>query len=82
MWRLSLDTKDPAKKKIIRDRVDLMVKKALEREGAKGLTDWLDGRDLPFSTKFPASCAVRNHLLPFYIGHMEDGLDASEKACL
>lgn len=79
LWRLSLDVKDPAKKKMIRDRVDLMVNKALEREGAKGLTDWLDGRDLPFSTKFPASCAVRNHLLPFYIGHMEDGLDAWKK---
>ena len=79
LWRLSLDVKDPAKKKMIRDRVDLMVNKALEKEGAKGLTDWLDGRDVPFSSKFPASCGVRNHLLPFYVGHMEDGLAAWKK---
>ena len=64
---------------MIRDRVDLMVNKALEKEGAKGLTDWLDCRDVPFDSKFPASCGVRNHLLPFYVGHMEDGLAAWKK---
>jgi len=79
LWRLSLDAKDPAGKKMIRDRIDLVVNKALEREGAKGLTDWLDGRDVPFNKKFPASCGVRSHLLPFYIGHMEDGLAAWKK---
>jgi hypothetical protein len=79
LWRLSLDAKDPAVKKMIRDRIDLLVNKALEREGAKGLTDWLDGRDVPFNTKFPASCGVRSHLLPFYIGHLEDGLAAWKK---
>jgi hypothetical protein len=79
LWRLSLDSKDPARKKMIRDRVGLLVNKALEREGAKGLTDWLDGRDIPFDKKFPASCGVRSHLLPFYIGHVEDGLAAWKK---
>jgi len=79
LWRLSLDAKDPARKKMIRDRIDLLVNKALEREGAKGLTDWLDGRDVPFNKKFPASCGVRSHLLPFYIGHLEDGLAAWKK---
>ena len=79
LWRLSLDVKDPARKKMIRDRVDLMVNKALEREGMKGLTDWLDGRDVPFDTKFPAACGVRSHLLPFYIGHLEGGLAAWKK---
>ena len=79
LWRLSLDVKDPARKKMIRDRVDLMVNKALEREGTKGLTDWLDGRDIPFDKKFPASCGVRSHLLPFYIGYLEGGLAAWKK---
>jgi len=76
LWRLSLDTQDADRKKMIRDRVSLLVNKSLENEGAKGLTDWLDGRDIPFDKKFPASCGVRSHLLPFYIGHLEDGLAA------
>jgi hypothetical protein len=79
LWRLSLDVKDPARKKMIRDRVDLMVSRALKREGMKGLTDWLDGRDIPFSKKFPAACGVRSHLLPFYIGRLEGGLAAWKK---
>jgi len=72
LWRLSLDVKDPARKKMIRDRIDLMV----EREGMKELTDWLDGRGVPFNTEFPAACGVRTHLLPFYIGYLEGGLAA------
>ena len=79
LWRLSLDAKDPDGKKMIRDRVDLIVKKALELGGAKGLTDNLDSRSIPFDTKYPPACAVRSHLLPFYIGHMEDGLAAWKK---
>jgi len=76
LWRLSLDVQDPARKKLIRDRIELMVERALEREGVKGLTDWLDGRGVPYSTEFPAACAVRSHLLPFYIGHLEGALAA------
>jgi len=76
LFRLSLDTTDPAKKKVIRDRVDVMVNRALKNEGVKGLTDSLDGRHFPFDTKFPAGCLLRTHMLPFYIGYLEEGIAA------
>ncbi|MBW8016202.1 MAG: hypothetical protein FVQ82_08450 [Planctomycetes bacterium] len=76
LFRLSLDITDPAKKKVIRDRVDVMVNRALSNEGVRGLTDWLDGRHFPFDTKFPAGCLLRTHMLPFYIGYLEEGIAA------
>jgi hypothetical protein len=76
LFRLSLDITDPTKFYGIRDRVDLMVNQALANEGVKGLTDWLDGRRIPFDSEFPAGCLLRTHMLPFYIGYLEEGLAA------
>ena len=75
LWIQSLYTKDPALKNVIRERIRLVVNKALEKYGMAGLSDKLDGR----AETVALPCHVRSHLLPFYIGHLEGGLAAWKK---
>jgi len=78
LWMQSLYTKDPGQKKMLRDRIDLIVNKAMEKKGMAGLTD--EFYFVPYAPfDMPGGTAVRTHLLPLYIGHLEGGLAAWKK---
>jgi len=72
---------DPEVKQKQKERVKLIVDKALEKKGPAGLVDPIDTR--AFGT---LPCHIRGYFLPLYVGHLEVGLAAwkerIEKECL
>ena len=70
LWNDAVWTQDPAVKKSQKERVRLIVNKALEKKGVAGLVDPIDTR--AFGT---LPCHIRGYFLPFYIGHLEGGLE-------
>jgi len=74
LWSDAVWTKDPEVKKQQKERVQLIVNKALETKGADGLVDPIDTR--AFGT---LPCHIRGYFLPMYIGHLEEGLEAWKK---
>ncbi|HUT60065.1 MAG TPA: hypothetical protein VNA25_19640 [Phycisphaerae bacterium] len=81
LWQDAVWSADPKVKQKQKDRVKLIVDKALEKNGPAGLVDPIDTR--AFGT---LPCHIRGYFLPLYVGHLEAGLAAwkerIEKECL
>ena len=81
LWQDAVWAKDPQVRRRQKDRVRLIVSKALETKGPAGLVDPIDTR--AFGT---LPCHIRGYFLPLYVGHLEGGLAAwkqrIEKECL
>jgi len=71
LWQDAVWSTDPEVKQKQKDRVKLIVDKALQKKGPAGLVDPIDTRG--FGT---LPCHIRGYFLPLYVGHLEAGLAA------
>jgi len=71
LWQDAVWAKDPEVRRRQKERVKLIVSKALKTNGAAGLVDPIDTR--AFGT---LPCHIRGYFLPLHVGHLESGLAA------